>query len=415
MTEPGPWSSLPPQPPEQVPAGSWGVPGEQPAGNWGRRPPKQPRPQTTVPWYAAILMALIAAVLAGAISGVIVHRHDSHHKVSVVTIGSRSDGHAVTRRASESEAAAASKILPSVVSIEVKTATGGAGGSGFVLSPSGYIMTNAHVVAAVHSGGKLSVILPDKSEVPAKIVGHPDVVDDIAVLKVDGVHGLHPAEFGNSSDLVVGDRVLVVGSPLGLAGTVTGGIVSALDRPVEPGGETGGPTDLIDAIQTDAAINPGNSGGPLVDVSGAVVGVNAALASLSGSAASGESGGSIGLGFAIPIDEARRIGSQIIRQGYATHAIIGVSLDATFSGSGARVAQSPVGNTPAVTPAGPAAHAGIHAGDVIVAVNGEKVTTADELIVAIRRRLPGSQLSLTYLRDGHRTTVTVTLGSQRSE
>lgn len=415
MTDPGPWSPWPPQPPEQVPAGWGGSPGGTPAGDWEQRPSRERRPQVSVPWYVAVMMVVGAAVLGGGVSGVLVHHHDSKAPVNIVTIGSSSGGRSVASHVAGSEAAAASKILPSVVSVEVRTGSRGDGGSGMVLSPSGYIMTNAHVVAAAGSGSTLSVILPNKSRVSAKVVGHPDPVDDIAVLKVNGVHGLQPAVLGNSDALAVGDPVLVVGSPLGLAGTVTGGIVSALNRPVEAGGEPGGQADLIDAIQTDAAINPGNSGGPLVDAAGAVVGVNAALATLSSDVVGSAGSGSIGLGFAIPINEAQRVADQIIQQGYATHAVIGVSLDATFTGDGAKVAPSPLSNGPAVTPGGPAAKAGIRPGDVIVAVNGERVTTADELIIAIRRHVPGSQLALTYVRNGQRTTISLTLGSRRSE
>jgi putative serine protease PepD len=263
------------------------------------------------------------------------------------------------------------------------------------------------------SGGQLSVVLPDKSTVSATVVGHPDPVDDIAIIKVSGHHVLTPAVLGNSDDVNVGDPVIAVGSPLGLAGTVTSGIISAINRPVEAGGEQGIPNDVIDAIQTDAAINPGNSGGPLVNAQGAVIGVNSAIASLSTDGISGQQSGSIGLGFAIPIDEAKRIAGQIITQGYSTHAIIGVSLDQNFSGSGARV--SAQGKGPAVESNGPAAKAGIRSGDVIVAVNGQKVTTADELIVAVRRHAPGQRLTITYERGGQTKTVTVVLSSARSE
>jgi putative serine protease PepD len=272
-------------------------------------------------------------------------------------------------------------------------------------------MTNNHVVAAARNGGgQLSVILPDKTKVPAKIVGHPDTVDDIAIIKVTNVHGLRPASLGNSDTLVVGDPVIAVGSPLGLAGTVTSGIVSALNRPVEAGGEQGVPEDVIDAIQTDAAINPGNSGGPLVNGSGQVVGVNSAIASLSDDGDASAQSGSIGLGFAIPINEASRIARQIITQGYSTHAIIGVRLDGNYAGSGALVSTA----SGAVSTGGPAANAGIRPGDVIVSVDGEKITTADELIVAIRRHVPGQQITLVFVRGGHSQTVSVILGSQRS-
>jgi putative serine protease PepD len=366
-----------------------------------------------VPWLVAVAMTLVAACLGGAIGGLLVHHHDDTNLAGQVTIGSTTGGRAVVSRAPNSVAGVAAKIVPSVVSIEVKVGSGGDTGSGIVLSKAGYIMTNNHVISAARTGGTLSVILPDKSKVTAKVVGHPDTVDDIAVVKVNGVHGLTPAALGNSAHLAVGDSVIAVGSPLGLAGTVTSGIVSALNRPVEAGGDSGVPDDVIDAIQTDAAINPGNSGGALVNAAGEVVGVNSAIASLSADQFGTTQSGSIGLGFAIPINEAERIAMQIIRQGYSTHAIIGVSLDPRYTGSGAKV-DSLSSQTPAVSPNGPADKAGIRAGDVIVAINGEKITTADEAIVAIRRHAPGEHLTVTYLRDGSRTTVTITLGSRRS-
>jgi putative serine protease PepD len=409
VSEPGPWSPPPQQPPQPV---WWGPPA---GGGWGSPPPSGPRePRPGIPWLVVALVSVAAAVLGGAIGGLIVHHHDDNGLAQSVTIGSTAGGRPVVDRAPNSIAGVAAKILPSVVSIEVKTAGGGDTGSGIVLSGAGYIMTNNHVIAADHNGATLSVTLPDKTKVPGRVIGHADPVDDIAIIKVNGVKGLQPAALGDSGRLAVGDPVIAVGSPLGLAGTVTSGIVSALNRPVEAGGEQGLPEDLIDAIQTDAAINPGNSGGPLVNAAGQVVGVNSAIASLSTDQFATSQSGSIGLGFAIPIDEAQRIAQQIIHQGYATHAIIGVSLDPRYSGSGARVA-SLSSTQPAVVPGGPAAKVGIRAGDVIVDVDGEKITTADELIVAIRRHAPGQRLSLTYLRDGHRSTVTLVLGSRRSE
>jgi putative serine protease PepD len=360
------------------------------------------------------MTALICAVLGGAIGGLVVHHADQRTLVGSVTIGSVNGRNDVNEKIPGSVAAVAAKILPSVVSINVKTGSGGDTGSGIVLSKSGYIMTNNHVVSAVHTNnGVLTVVLPDKTTVSATVVGHPDPVDDIAIIKVSGHHVLTPALLGNSDDVNVGDPVIAVGSPLGLAGTVTSGIISAINRPVEAGGEQGVPEDVIDAIQTDAAINPGNSGGPLVNADGAVIGVNSAIASLSTDEISGQQSGSIGLGFAIPIDEAKRIAGQIITQGYSTHAIIGVSLDPNYSGSGARI--SAQGGGAAVVSNGPAAKAGIRSGDVIVAVNGQKVTTADELIVAVRRHAPGQHLTLTYERGGATKTVTVVLASARSE
>jgi putative serine protease PepD len=361
------------------------------------------------------LTALVCALIGGAIGGLVVHHADKRGLVGSVTIGSVNGRSEVIEKSPGSVAGVAAEILPSVVSVDVKTGSGGDTGSGIVLSKSGYIMTNNHVIAAVrNSGGVLTVVLPNKTTVSAHIVGHPDPVDDIAIIKISGGHALVPAVLGNSSDITVGDPVIAVGSPLGLAGTVTSGIVSALNRPVEAGGESGLPEDVIDAIQTDAAINPGNSGGPLVDAAGDVIGVNSAIASLSTDNITGQQSGNIGLGFAIPINEAKRIAGQIITQGFSTHAIIGVSLDPNFSGSGARVSP-PDGSHPAVRPNGPADKVGIKSGDVIVAVDGEKVVTADELIVAIRSHVPGQSLRLTYERGGHSTTVTVVLGSAPSE
>ena len=368
-----------------------------------------------VPWNVAVLMAVIAAVLGGAVGGLISRQHgdDSSTRVRSVTIGATAlPAQPSSGGRGDSVATVAKRILPSVVSIQVKAPTGGDTGSGIVLSASGYILTNNHVIASVSSGGKLSVILPNKDRVDATVVGDPDTVDDIAVIKVARGHDLQPAAIGNSDDLAVGDTVVAVGSPLGLAGTVTSGIVSALNRPVEAGGEQGVPDDVIDAIQTDAAINPGNSGGALVDLHGRVVGVNSAIASLSTEGISSRQSGSIGLGFAIPINEAKRIAEEIITKGFATHAVIGVRLDATYTGDGAKITSSGVSGS--VTSGGPADKAGIRPGDVIVAVDAERITTADELIVAIRRHRPGDRVSVTYLRDGHRTTVPVTLGSQRS-
>jgi putative serine protease PepD len=364
-------------------------------------------------WTVLALSTSIAGVLGGGIGGVAAHNQSNDEPPRTVTIGSSATTPAsVTTPGSGSIAAVAATILPSVVSIEVRNGATGDTGSGIVISGAGYILTNNHVVSAAAGGGKLSVVFPDKQSVSADIIGR-DTISDLAVIRVRGVDGLRPARLGSSGALSVGDQVVAVGSPLGLAGTVTSGIVSALDRPVEAGDPTGTTDDVIDAIQTDAAINPGNSGGPLVDMAGSVIGVNSAIATLSdpGSLAGGQ-GGSIGLGFAIPIDQAKRIVQEIIKNGYATHAIIGVTLDASYQGQGAKIG-NPQGN--AIAPGGPADQAGLRTGDIIVEVDGERVTTADELIVAIRKRPPGTRLDLVYLRGGDRRTATVVLGSARSD
>ena len=360
-----------------------------------------------------VLATAVAAVLGGAISGLVVHHAErsATHRAQV-TLGAPASGTGTSvHRPDGSVAAVAARILPSVVSLEVRRGNSGDTGTGIVISSDGYILTNNHVVADVSKGARLSVVFADEQQAPGTVVGR-DTVNDLAVVRVDEVSGLRAATLGSSADLAVGDPVIAVGSPLGLAGTVTTGIISALDRPVAAGDSSTNADDLIDAIQTDAAINPGNSGGPLLDADGAVIGVNSAIATLSeGSGLGSAQGGNIGLGFAIPIDQAKRIASQIIAQGYATHAVIGVHIDGGFAGVGAQIASG----SSAVEPAGPAARAGLRAGDVIVAVDGRTVTSAEELIALIRKHAPGERITVTYLRSGHRDTASVVLGSRRSD
>jgi putative serine protease PepD len=292
----------------------------------------------------------------------------------------------------------AEALLPCVVSISVADATG----SGFVISADGFILTNNHVVAGVDEGEPVDLGLFDGRRVEAEIVGRSPSYD-LAVLHTDA-DDLEPVTLGDSDAVAVGDPVIAVGSPLGLEGTVTSGIISALDRPVTAGDSSG--QSYMNALQTDAAINPGNSGGPLVDSEGRVIGVNSAIASLG----LGTEAGSIGLGFAIPIDQARRTASQLIENGEAVYPVIGVLLDDAYTGAGARV-RADDGDTTAVTPGGPADRAGIRPGDVIVGIDGEPVDGAGELVVALRAREPGEDVTLRLERDGESREVTVTLGA----
>jgi putative serine protease PepD len=316
-------------------------------------------------------------------------------------------GQAASRPAG-SVAELAATVLPSVVSVEVRGAEGVATGSGFVLRADGYVLTNNHVVAGASSGAPVTVTFADGHEAAAEVVGATTDYD-LAVLKVDE-SGLTPLALGDSDDVAVGDAVLAVGSPLGLDATVTTGIVSALHRPVQAGDAA--QAAFIDAIQTDAAINPGNSGGPLVDTAGRVVGINSAIAQPPGAM---QATGSIGLGFAIPANQARHTAEQLIATGRATYPVIGVLLDAAYEGEGVQVATEPQGGAAPVTPDGPADAAGVRAGDVILSIDGRPVSRSDELIVAIRARAPGDAVTLRVRSGEQERDVRVVLSEATSE
>ena len=310
-------------------------------------------------------------------------------------------GPGATQRPAGSVANIAAVALPSIVTIKVDAGSeGSATGSGFVLDGKGHVLTNNHVVEP-GVNGDIEIVLSNGDTEKATIVGR-DASYDLAVLKIQRTGPDAAASWRPSDKVVVGDQVIAIGAPLGLDQTVTTGIVSALNRPVTPG-EAATRASYINAIQTDAAINPGNSGGPLLDMSGKVIGVNCAIARVPGT--SGSTGGSIGLGFAIPSDQARRTADQLIATGKATHPVIGVQLDRTFSGDGAQV----VDTADAVTAGGPAAKAGVKAGDVIIGFEGKRIRTPDQLIVSIRARAVGDTVSLKVQRDGKELDLQMTL------
>lgn len=301
----------------------------------------------------------------------------------------------------------AATALPSTVFIQVSSDLGASTGTGLVFREDGYIVTNHHVIADAVDGGGVAVAFSDGQMLEAEIVGSTRDYD-LAVLHVER-HDLVPLPLANSDDVLVGDSVVAVGAPLGLDGTVTAGIVSALNRAVTAGFP--GDISFINAIQTDAAINPGNSGGPLLNLNGEVIGINTAIAQPGGAASAT---GSIGLGFAIPSNQVARTSDQIIEVGYATYPVIGVYLDTSHRGPGALVADDNP-DQPAVNPGGPADEAGIRSGDIILAIDGAPVTGSDEAIVVIRSNSPGDSITLTIERAGARTDVELILGESEAE
>ncbi|WP_329063825.1 trypsin-like peptidase domain-containing protein [Streptomyces sp. NBC_01429] len=404
----------PPQPqvPHQLPAPSpqwgqydpWSAPGQQqPLTQYGEPAGKRRR----VGVAAVVLLAFAGCVLGGAV-GAYIERNGGFTRVELPQAGPET-----TDRAPDSVAGIAASALPGVVTLHVSGSGEQGTGTGFVLDRSGHILTNNHVVQPASSSGEISVTFSGGQTARAKLVGK-DSGYDLAVVKVTGVSGLKPLPLGNSDNVRVGDPVVAIGAPFDLSNTVTSGIISAKERPITAGGEKGDGSDIsyVDALQTDAPINPGNSGGPLVDGRARVIGINSAIrAADSGSGLSGGQSGSIGLGFAIPINQAKRVAEELINSGKATHPVIGVSLDMEYAGDGAKVGAEAADGGPAVTEGGPGAKAGIRPGDVITKVDGQRVHSGEELIVKIRAHRPGDRLELTLVRAGKERTMTLALGS----
>ena len=346
----------------------------------------------TVSFGIAIAMALVAGVV-----GSVVGRTSAELDTRTNLVSTKS----TIERKPDSIAGIAARVSPSVVSIDVSKGNNGGSGSGFFLDNTGHILTNNHVISlAATDGASIQVNLANGKTYTAKLVGR-DVAYDLAVIKIK-VTDAPALQLGDSDAVEVGDGVIAIGSPLGLTGTVTSGIISAKNRPVTSGSGTR-ESSFINAIQTDAAINPGNSGGPLVDLSGAVIGINSAIAT-TGYGFGGQSG-SIGLGFAIPINQARKTADQLIKNGSSTYPIMGVSLDIRYSGVGAKIP----GKAGSVSPNGPADRAGIKPGDVIIEIDGTAVNTADEAIVKVRSLNVGDEIKIKFKRQGVTKEVSLVL------
>ncbi|WP_200427780.1 S1C family serine protease [Streptomyces sp. NE5-10] len=430
--EPGPWAPAPPVqhpaapvpppqaavlpqgavPPPQGPAAphAWGQYDPWGAGPGAVPPPPRKKSRRGLALVGALAFALLTGVIGGGV-GAYVERNGG---IGTVELPQAEAGSA--DRAPDSVAGIAAGALPGVVTLHVSGGGSAGTGTGFVLDNRGHILTNNHVVDAAATSGDITVTFSSGETASAKLIGK-DTGYDLAVVQVTGVRGLKPLPLGNSDDVRVGDPVVAIGAPFDLSNTVTSGIISAKERPITAGGEKGDGSDIsyVDALQTDAPINPGNSGGPLLDGKGRVIGINSAIRAAGGSGegdgGSGGQAGSIGLGFAIPVNQGKRVAEELINTGKATHPVIGVSLDMQFNGDGARVGDKGKDGTPSVTPDGPAAKAGLRPGDVITKVDGQRVHNGEELIVKIRAHRPGDALALTLTRDGRELTRTVTLGS----
>lgn len=392
----------------------------------GMLPPMSPSPQKRSRAGLLTVGALTIAVVSAGIGGA------AATAIELGTHSTNGNGHTVIGAPSVPAAnmppgsveQVASKVVPSVVMLETDLGRQSEEGSGIILSADGLILTNNHVVAAAAGppkapvapgappGGppgspagpapKTTVTFADGRTAPFTVVG-ADPTSDIAVIRVQGMSGLTPISLGSSSDLRVGQPVVAIGSPLGLSGTVTTGIVSALNRPVSTTGESGNQNTVLDAIQTDAAINPGNSGGALVNMNGQLVGVNSAIATLGADSPDAQSG-SIGLGFAIPVDQAKRIADELISSGKASHASLGVQVTNDKGSPGAKVVD--------VVPGGAASTAGVPKNVIVTKVDDRPINSADALVAAVRSKAPGDKISLTFAdpAGGGSRTVPVTLG-----
>ncbi|MEZ2189315.1 S1C family serine protease [Corynebacterium sp. CCM 9204] len=327
-------------------------------------------------------LMLTTAILTGTITGVVVSQNNQAMIPEAPKVNALNEPAArrTSLPAAGSVEEVAARVLPAVVSIDVTGPRKAGEGSGSIISADGMILTNNHVVTGVGEPSEIRVTLNDGRSFPADIVA-ADAQTDIAVIKLRDATDLPVMSFGNSDDLAVGEQVIAIGSPLGLSATVTTGIVSALNRPVRAGGDRG-ESSLIDAIQTDAAINPGNSGGPLVNMEGQLVGMNSVIAST----ASGAEAGSIGLGFAIPVNQARRIAQQLIDTGEVTHPLLGVLLASQSRYRGALIEST--------TPGGPAESAGLRPGEIVIKVNDRIIDSNDALIATIRSHEFGETVTL---------------------
>ncbi|MFC9680211.1 S1C family serine protease [Streptomyces sp. NPDC056948] len=416
--------SWPPPPPPATP--SYGDGGSGPsygdggagygAGGWGssyQQPAPKPGRGRSGPVVAILAAALVAGGLGGGLGYTLAKNNDENSGSTTVS-ASTSGGD--VKRDPGTVAGVAAKALPSTVTIEAESNSGEGGtGTGFVFDKQGHIVTNNHVVAGAVDGGKLTATFPSGKKYDAEVVGHAQGYD-VAVVKLKNAPSdLKPLTLGDSDKVAVGDATIAIGAPFGLSDTVTTGIISAKNRPVASSDGSGSQASYMSALQTDASINPGNSGGPLLDAQGNVIGINSAIQSTgNGGFGTGQSG-SIGLGFAIPINQAEYVAQELIKTGKPVYAKIGASVSLDDSSDGAQITDQGAGGAAPVEPGGPAAKAGLKPGDVITKLDDRVIDSGPTLIGEIWTHKPGDKVTITYERGGKQQTVDVTLGSRSGD
>ncbi|MEU0130343.1 trypsin-like peptidase domain-containing protein [Streptomyces sp. NPDC006289] len=405
------WPPPPPAIPSYADGGSppaWGAPTHSEPGH--------PRKRRAGGLVAAVAVAaLVAGGVGGALGYWAADSSDSGSSSGSTTVAASNSPKDFKREAG-TVAGVAANALPSVVTIDAKSGDGEGGtGTGFVYDKEGHILTNNHVVASAADSGQLTATFSDGKKYDAEVVGRAQGYD-VAVLKLKKApDGLTPLPLGDSDKVAVGDSTIAIGAPFGLSNTVTTGIISAKDRPVASGDGSSNKNSYMSALQTDASINPGNSGGPLLDAGGAVIGINSAIQSTSGGGAGQSQAGSIGLGFAIPVNQAKNVAEQLIETGQPVYPVIGATVTMDEKTGGAVISEEGAGGTPAVTPNGPAAQAGLKAGDVITKFDDTAVDSGPTLIGEIWTHKAGDKVTLTYKRDGRTATAEVTLGERKGD
>ncbi|MCM3297489.1 trypsin-like peptidase domain-containing protein [Streptomyces pseudogriseolus] len=418
--------SWPPPPPPATPAyggdgaAGHGVAGHgaagQGGGGWGAgwgAAHQQPAPKKGRGRGGLVAAVLVAALVAGGLGGGLGYTLAEENDSGGSTTVSSSTSGGNVKRDPGTVAAVAAAALPSTVTIEAASSSGEGGtGTGFVFDKQGHIVTNNHVVADAVDGGNLTATFPNGKKYDAEVVGNAQGYD-VAVIKLKNAPSdLKPLTLGNSDDVAVGDSTIAIGAPFGLSNTVTTGIISAKNRPVASSDGSGSKASYMSALQTDASINPGNSGGPLLDAQGNVIGINSAIQSTSNGGFGTGQAGSIGLGFAIPINQAKYVAQELIETGKPVYAKIGASVSLEDTTNGAQITEQGVGGTEPVDPGGPADKAGLKPGDVITKLDDRVIDSGPTLIGEIWTHKPGDEVTITYERGGKEHTTELTLGSR---